>query len=145
MASAGNAAASSTTNDAAASDDEDPFYNSMLKSYVSKPRQARPTELYAHRFWDDRIEKTFRDVVKTKYGGEAHINAVKEAINICWAAESDKFKAEIKEELKKLYEEKLREWDGLVNKVDGIAINPEERQRYVDRFLVLSECLLNLS
>jgi hypothetical protein len=102
----------------------------MLRTFISKPRHARPKELYAHLWWDTRIEPTFRqEVIKTQARGEPPIKAVSRAIDICWEEESDDFKTKLMENLETMYREQLRNWDGLVGKVDGIAIEPKERQR----------------
>jgi hypothetical protein len=102
----------------------------MLKAFVGKPRHARPKELYAHLYWNTRIDSTYqKEAAKSRKRNEPLIKAVTKAVDTCWEEESEEFKEELKVELERLYKEQLCEWDGLVSKVDGIAIDPKERRR----------------
>jgi hypothetical protein len=122
MPSGKSTATSTNADDSGASNDDEP---AMLKAHHKKPRLPRVKQYYAHIYWDE-IEPVYQ---QTRQQGEASIKAVNRAIDICWEAETQDFKVKLEEELLESYGAQLRDWDSVVNKMDGIAIDPEERTR----------------
>jgi hypothetical protein len=107
-------------------DDSDAPINdkpAMLKALHKKPRYPRVKQYYSHIFWDE-IEPMYH---QTRQQGEASIKAVNRAIDLCWEAETQEFKDKLEKELHESYGAQLRDWDSVVNNMDRIAIEPEER------------------
>jgi hypothetical protein len=102
----------------------------MLKLFHSKPRRPCIQQLYSHFHWDERIAPTYDALVAAlPDSSDATIQTVTLAIDRCWAAEPEEFKAALKEKMDKLFAEQMHNWDSLANATDGIAIGPEERAR----------------
>jgi hypothetical protein len=106
----------------------------MLKLWHAKPRKPQPRQWYSHKRWDNDIEPTYRRLLAESDGTVPAIKFVGMAIDQCWAAETNEYKAELQKELQDLYEGQLHDWDELSNAVDGIAIDAKERSRYVTAY-----------
>jgi hypothetical protein len=99
----------------------------MLKLFQAKPRKPRIEQFYSHLYWDERIAPVFQEQLAQARARGASIATVASVTSKCWKAESDEFKAEVEATMAKLYAGQLRDWDDLVNKHDGVAIDPKER------------------
>lgn len=107
----------------------------MLKVFHAKPRRPRIQHWYSHRHWASRIAPTYEELVAASPDtSDAPIKVVTLAIDRCWAAESEEFKAALQEEMNKLFTDQLHDWDTLVNATDGIEIDPGERTRLAPSF-----------
>jgi hypothetical protein len=109
----------------------------MLKLWHTKPRKPQLRQWYSHKRWDEDIEPTYRRLVAKSDGTIPPIKFIGMAIDQCWAAKTDEYKAELQKELQDLYEGQLHVWDKLVNATNGIAIDSKERSWCVNIHLIL--------